>query len=100
MKVWPARESAIDRNAIIQAIEKGYAPFANSAIVPAPKTHYDPSLESRQLYDSGQASLLSEQPGWSPRADCVLTKDGQPPPSRWMSASRKYEVAIHVRDKQ
>jgi peptide/nickel transport system substrate-binding protein len=78
VKVRQAFEYAIDRNAIIQAIEKGYGTVANSAIVPALKAYYDSSLESRYAYDPAQATTLLEQAGWTAGTDGILTKDGQP----------------------
>ncbi|MBV9132438.1 MAG: ABC transporter substrate-binding protein [Chloroflexi bacterium] len=78
LKVRQAIEYAIDRDAIIQAIEKGYGTVANSAIVPALKVYYDSSLESRYPYDLTKASSLLAEAGWTAGADGVLTKDGQP----------------------
>jgi peptide/nickel transport system substrate-binding protein len=78
LKVRQAIEYAIDRNAIIQAIEKGYGSVANSAIVPALKAYYDSSLENRYAYDPAKASSLLAEAGWTPGADGVLTKDGAP----------------------
>ncbi|MBV9897998.1 MAG: ABC transporter substrate-binding protein [Chloroflexi bacterium] len=78
LKVRQAIEYAIDRDAIIQAIEKGYGTVANSAIVPALKVYYDSSLESRYPYDPTKASSLLAEAGWTAGADGVLTKDGQP----------------------
>jgi peptide/nickel transport system substrate-binding protein len=78
LKVRQAIEYAIDRNAIIQAIEKGYGSVANSAIVPALKAYYDPSLENRYPYDPVKAAALLQEVGWAPGADGVLAKDGAP----------------------
>jgi peptide/nickel transport system substrate-binding protein len=78
LKVRQAIEYAIDRNAIIQAIEKGYGSVANSAIVPALKAYYDPSLENRYAYDPARASSLLAEAGWTAGADGVLAKDGAP----------------------
>ncbi|HEY2596619.1 MAG TPA: ABC transporter substrate-binding protein, partial [Chloroflexota bacterium] len=78
VRVRQAVQYAIDRNAIIQAIEKGYGTVANSAIVPALKAYYDPSLESRYAYNPGQATALLSEAGWTPGPDGVLQKDGQP----------------------
>src|SRR5205823_13429060 len=46
VRVRQAITHAIDRGAIIQAIEKGYGSIANSAIVPALKAYYDASQEN------------------------------------------------------
>ena len=78
LKVRQAIEYAIDRNAIVQAIEKGYGTIANSAIVPALKAYYDASLENRYAYDPSKASSLLAEAGWTPGSDGVLTKDGAP----------------------
>jgi peptide/nickel transport system substrate-binding protein len=78
LKVRQAIEYAIDRNAIIQAIEKGYGTVANSAIVPALKAYYDSSLENRYAYDPSKATSLLAEAGWTPGSDGVLTKDGAP----------------------
>jgi peptide/nickel transport system substrate-binding protein len=78
LKVRQAIEYAIDRNAIIQAVEKGYGSIANSAIVPALKAYYDPSQESKYGYDPQKATALLQQAGWTPGADGTLQKDGQP----------------------
>ncbi len=78
LRVRQAIEYAIDRNAIIQAIEKGYGTVANSAIVPALKAYYDPSLESRYPFDAAKATSLLSEAGWTPGADGVLMKDGAP----------------------
>jgi peptide/nickel transport system substrate-binding protein len=73
-----AIEYAIDRKAIIQAIEKGYGSVANSAIVPALKAYYDPSQESKYPFDSQKATALLLEAGWTPGPDGTLQKDGQP----------------------
>jgi len=79
VRVRQAIEYAIDRNAIIQAIEKGYGTIANSAIVPALKTYYDSSLENRYPYDPAKASALLAEAGWAASGpDGLLQKDGQP----------------------
>jgi peptide/nickel transport system substrate-binding protein len=78
VKVRQAIEYAIDRNAIIQAIEKGYGTVANSAIVPALKAYYDATLENRYPFDPAKASSLLAEAGWTPGPDGVLVKDGAP----------------------
>lgn len=69
---------AIDRKAIIASVENGYGSIANSAISPALKAYYDPSLESRYPYDPAKAKQLLGEAGWTPGADGVLRKDGKP----------------------
>jgi peptide/nickel transport system substrate-binding protein len=78
LKVRQAIEYAIDRQAIIQAVEKGYGSIANSPIVPAMKAYYDPSQESKYPYDPQKATALLQEAGWSPGPDGTLQKDGQP----------------------
>lgn len=78
VKVRQAFEYAIDRKAIITAIERGYGTPANSAIVPAFKTYYDPSLESRYPFDPTKAKQLLGEAGWTAGADGILQKGGQP----------------------
>jgi peptide/nickel transport system substrate-binding protein len=69
---------AIDRKAIISSVERGYGSIANSAISPALKAYYDPSLESRYAFDPAKAKALLADAGWAPGADGVLAKDGKP----------------------
>ena len=78
VRVRQAIEYAIDRNAIIQAVEKGYGTVANSPIVPALKAYYDSSLENRYPYDAAKAASLLTEAGWSAGPDGTLMKDGQP----------------------
>ncbi len=78
VRVRQAFEYAIDRKAIVAAVEKGYGKVANSAIVPALKAYYDPSQESKYPYDPDKAKGLLEQAGWKAGADGILAKDGQP----------------------
>jgi peptide/nickel transport system substrate-binding protein len=69
---------AIDRKAIIESVFLGYASLANSAITPALKAYYDPSLETRYPRDIDKAKALLAEAGWTAGADGVLTKDGKP----------------------
>ena len=78
VRVRQAIEYAIDRQAIISAVEKGYGKIANSAIVPAFKTYYDASLESKYPFDVNKAKQLLSEVGWQPGPDGILQKDGQP----------------------
>jgi peptide/nickel transport system substrate-binding protein len=77
-KVRQAIEYAIDRKAIINAVERGYGSIANSAISPALKAFYDPSLESRYPYDAAKAKALLAEAGWIAGPDGVVVKDGKP----------------------
>jgi peptide/nickel transport system substrate-binding protein len=78
VKVRQAFEYAIDRNAIIQAVEKGYGQVANSAIVPAFTTYYDKSHDSAYPYKPDMAKQLLSEAGWTTGPNGVLQKDGQP----------------------
>lgn len=69
---------AIDRKAIIDSVERGYGSIANSAISPALKAYYDPSLAGRYPYDAAKAKELLAQAGWTAGPDGVLSKDGKP----------------------
>jgi peptide/nickel transport system substrate-binding protein len=69
---------AIDRKAIINSVEQGYGTIANTAISPALKAYYDPSLESRYAQDTAKAKSLLAEAGWVAGADGVLVKDGKP----------------------
>jgi peptide/nickel transport system substrate-binding protein len=78
VRVRQAFEYAIDRNAIVSTIEKGYGKPANSPIVPAFKAYYDPSHESQYPFDVTKAKQLLSDAGWTPGPDGTLQKDGQP----------------------
>lgn len=70
---------AIDRKAIIQNVDKGYATIANSAITPALSAYYDSSLESKYPYDPAKAKALLAEAGWKDDGKGVLVnKDGKP----------------------
>src|SRR5205823_1546192 len=69
LRVRQAFEYAIDRNAIITAVEKGYGKPANSAIVPAFKAYYDPAQESKYPFSPDRAKALLAEAGWQPGAD-------------------------------
>ena len=78
VRVRQAFEYAINRQAIIDSVFLGYASIANSAITPALKAYYDPSLESRYPYDPEKAKQLLAEAGWTAGPEGVLTRDGQP----------------------
>jgi peptide/nickel transport system substrate-binding protein len=78
VKVRQAFVTAIDRQAIIKSVEQGFGSIANSAISPALKAYYDPSLASRYPFDPTKAKALLAEAGWTPGADGILTKDGKP----------------------
>jgi peptide/nickel transport system substrate-binding protein len=78
VRVRQAFDYAIDRQAIITAVEKGYGKPANSAIVPALKAYYDPSHEAQYTFSVDRAKQLLSDAGWQPGPDGILQKDGQP----------------------
>src|SRR5207237_9753830 len=78
VRVRQAFVQAIDRQAIIKSVELGYGSIANSPITPALAAYYDPSLASKYPYDPQKAKALLAQAGWTPGANGVLQKDGQP----------------------
>ena len=78
VRVRQAFVQAIDRQAIIKSVELGYGSIANSAITPALKAYYDPSLSSRYPYDPENAKKLLAAAGWTPGPNGVLVKDGKP----------------------
>jgi peptide/nickel transport system substrate-binding protein len=78
VRVRQAFDYAIDRQAIVTAVEKGYGQPANSAIVPAFKAYYDPSHDSQYPFNADKAKQLLADAGWQAGPDGVLQKDGQP----------------------
>ena len=78
VRVRQAFVQAIDRQAIIKSVELGYGSIANSAITPALKAYFDPSLSSRYPYDPQKAKELLAAAGWTPGAGGVLMKEGKP----------------------
>src|SRR4030095_12272975 len=66
VRVRQAFEYAIDRQAIITAIEKGYGKGANTAIVPAFKTYYDPANDAKYAFSVDKAKALLAEAGWAP----------------------------------
>src|SRR5437762_7972125 len=52
---------AINRKAIVDAVEKGYGKVANTAIPPALASYYDSSQESKYPYDPDQAKKLDRK---------------------------------------
>lgn len=69
---------AIDRKAIIQNVDKGYATIANAPISPALAAYYDSSLESKYAYDPAKAKALLAESGWKDDGKGTLVKDGKP----------------------
>lgn len=78
VRVRQAFVQAIDRQAIIKAVEQGYGSIANTAISPALKAYYDPAHASKYPYDPAKAKSLLAAAGWTAGTDGVLVKDGKP----------------------
>jgi peptide/nickel transport system substrate-binding protein len=78
VRVRQAFDYAIDRQAIITAVEKGYGKPANTAIVPAFKAYYDPSHEGQYAFSADKAKQLLSDAGWTAGPGGVVQKDGQP----------------------
>jgi peptide/nickel transport system substrate-binding protein len=78
LRVRQALLYAIDRQAIITAVERGYGKPANTAIVPAFKTYYDPAHEGKYAFSPDRAKQLLNEAGWQPGPGGMLQKDGQP----------------------
>jgi peptide/nickel transport system substrate-binding protein len=79
VRVRQAMLYAIDRQAIIKSVDKGYDTIANAAISPALASYYDASLESRYPYDPAKAKQLLADAGWKDNGSGVLVnKDGKP----------------------
>ena len=79
VKVRQAFLYAINRKAIVDAVEKGYGQVANTAIPPALASYYDSSQASKYPYDPDQAKKLLAEAGWTDtNGDGVVDKDGQP----------------------
>lgn len=78
VRVRQAFVQAIDRQAIIKAVEQGYGSIANTAISPALKAYYDPSHASKYPFDQAKAKSLLAAAGWTAGPDGVLVKDGKP----------------------
>jgi peptide/nickel transport system substrate-binding protein len=78
VKVRQAFLYAINRPAIIGAVEKGYGKVANSAITPALSAYYDASLEPMYAYDPNKAKQLLQEAGWTAGPDGIVQKAGKP----------------------
>ncbi|MEJ2665643.1 MAG: ABC transporter substrate-binding protein [Deinococcales bacterium] len=68
---------AIDRNAIIKSVLKGYGEVATGPIAPVQKAYYDPTVK-QYPYDPAEAKKLLAEAGWTPGPDGTLQKDGKP----------------------
>ncbi|MGG3470553.1 ABC transporter substrate-binding protein [Neobacillus pocheonensis] len=78
VKVRQAFMHAIDRQAIIDTVLKGYGKIADAAITPNLKTYYTDKV-TRYDYDPKKAKELLAEAGWKDTdGDGILDKDGKP----------------------
>ena len=75
-RVRQALLSAIDRQAIIDAVLEGYGVVATGPIAPLQQALYDPEV-AKWPYDPERAKALFAEAGWTPGPDGVLQKDGE-----------------------
>jgi len=69
---------AVDREAIVRTIFKGYSPVAYGPLS-RPTFAYDPAVEGRYAYDPQKAAELLEAAGWTDSdGDGIRDRDGQP----------------------
>ena len=69
---------AIDRDAIVKGVRRGYGQLANSTVPPF-YWNYDPQAGADLKYDPEGAKRLLAQAGWrDSNGDGVLDRDGQP----------------------
>jgi peptide/nickel transport system substrate-binding protein len=76
VRVRQALLTAIDRQAIIDSVLKGYGTVATGPIAPLQKAFYDGSVPSYP-YDPARAKQLMADAGWTPGPDGILQKDGK-----------------------
>lgn len=67
---------AIDRDAMIKDLLKGYGEVATGPIPPLQGTYYDKKAK-KWPYDPAAAKALLAEAGWTPGPDGILQKDGQ-----------------------
>ncbi|REJ17658.1 MAG: ABC transporter substrate-binding protein [Caldibacillus debilis] len=78
VKVRQAFLHAIDRQAIIDTVLKGYGKIAHSAITPNLKAYYTDEV-TKYEYDPEKAKQLLAEAGWRDTdGDGILDKDGKP----------------------
>src|SRR5690606_36435951 len=77
VRVRQALLTAIDRQALIDALVQGYGQVATGPIAPLLAALHNPDVE-QHAYDPERAKALLAEAGWTPGADGVLQKDGQP----------------------
>ena len=68
---------AIDRQAIIDSVLKGYGEIATGPIAPLQQALYNPEVPNYP-FDPEKAKELLAEAGWTPGPDGILAKDGEP----------------------
>ncbi|MBO8142217.1 MAG: ABC transporter substrate-binding protein [Firmicutes bacterium] len=68
---------AIDREAIIESVLRGFGTPATGPISPALEAYYHPDVRTYP-YDPDAARQLLAEAGWQPGPDGILYKNGQP----------------------
>src|SRR5205823_2040876 len=76
VRVRQAITYALDRQAMVASITKGYATVANAAISPALKYYYDPHVK-QYPYSPATARNLLAQAGWTSGRNGILQKNGR-----------------------
>jgi peptide/nickel transport system substrate-binding protein len=77
VRVRQALLHAIDRQAIIDSVLRGYGEVATGPIAPLQQALYNPEVPSYP-FDPERARELLAEAGWEPGEGGVLTKDGEP----------------------
>ncbi|WP_197029341.1 ABC transporter substrate-binding protein [Alicyclobacillus macrosporangiidus] len=68
---------AIDRDAIIKGVLKGYGKIATGPIAPIQQHYYNGNVE-QYTYNPDKAKELLKEAGYTPGPDGILQKDGKP----------------------
>jgi peptide/nickel transport system substrate-binding protein len=77
-RVRQALWTAIDRQALVDAVVFGFGEVAESAIPPTSWVNQPEEITVDYPYDPERAAALLEEAGWTMGADNVRQKDGQP----------------------
>lgn len=76
-RVRQALSYAIDKQAMVDNLVKGYGEVATGPIPPLQQTYYNPNVK-KYPYDPEKARQLLAEAGWTPGPDGILQKDGEP----------------------
>ncbi len=77
VKVRQALLTAIDREAIIKGVLKGYGEVATGPIPPLQSKYHNADVQ-KYPYDPEKAKELLKEAGYTPGADGIMQKDGKP----------------------